>query len=820
MANPANDPTWMASLGDFSEGLRAPVASDKLWKEECAFSFETAESADDGLFINMSTFQAYSSKFVPLDHDRTGCMLYMYVKHSREEPEAEHEDKDKDIEDVEPTKLAIGVDGGFSAPDQIGGKGTLVKEYGFAIYPDLENILPYPTDAVLPQRLLQVADAIIAMDDASTKLEVQAWDAAEEPRPVSKFAKDLPQIENPPKISPDPKTWKCADSGQTENLWLNLSTGYIGSGRRNWDGSGGTGAALRHFEETGRKYPLCVKLGTITPDGTADVYSYDPSEDGMVTDPYLAEHLARFGIQVSSLEKTEKTMLEMDIELNKSINFAAVLEGDEVLTACYGPDAVGLYNLGNSCYVNSVLQVLFSLDPFKERFLCGPEAEKGDARKQAFLHSPGEPQLDIGTQMYKLAAALSDPFGVGLKRDGSEDDVLAVPPKMLKDALGLGHVDFSGYEQQDAREYFTHVVDVLARMDKTRKLDDANPGKWFNFLTEDRTTCNQSGKVGRVRTVGSTLMLKVPVDEAAVSKDKKELPVVTFDQCLAASLGESAAETVDDYLSPVTGQRGTATKTTQMASLPAFLAVGLRRYVVGDNWQPKKIECKVSVPREVDVSSFRTNEPPPEAEEFVPNPQMLEQLAAMGYSANGCKRALVAVNNAGFEQAVEWCMNHSEDADFNKPLETSAATGGTTSSADPDSVAMLASMGFENNAAELALTECKGNIEQAADWLFSHSHEIDSLLAEAQQNSKSSLSEEDFVMQSNDSSSGRYYLRAFISHIGKTVTGGHYLCHINQSQDLRDASLDKWVIYNDRKVALSKNTPFDHGYLYFFERAS
>lgn len=40
---------------------------------------------------------------------------------------------------------------------------------------------------------------------------------------------------------------------------------------QNWDGSGGNGAALRHFESTGRKYPLVVKLGTITPHG-ADVY--------------------------------------------------------------------------------------------------------------------------------------------------------------------------------------------------------------------------------------------------------------------------------------------------------------------------------------------------------------------------------------------------------------------------------------------------------------------------------------------------------------------------------------------------------------------
>ena len=55
---------------------------------------------------------------------------------------------------------------------------------------------------------------------------------------------------------------------------------------QNWDGSGGNGAALRHFEATGGRYPLAVKLGTITPHG-ADVYSYAPDENDMVLDPGL-----------------------------------------------------------------------------------------------------------------------------------------------------------------------------------------------------------------------------------------------------------------------------------------------------------------------------------------------------------------------------------------------------------------------------------------------------------------------------------------------------------------------------------------------------
>lgn len=47
---------------------------------------------------------------------------------------------------------------------------------------------------------------------------------------------------------------------------------------------------MRHYEATGRRYPLAVKLGTITPH-SADVYSYAADEDDMVLDPNLARPL-------------------------------------------------------------------------------------------------------------------------------------------------------------------------------------------------------------------------------------------------------------------------------------------------------------------------------------------------------------------------------------------------------------------------------------------------------------------------------------------------------------------------------------------------
>lgn len=50
-----------------------------------------------------------------------------------------------------------------------------------------------------------------------------------------------------------------------ENIWMNLTDGKVLCGRRYFDGSGGNNHALLHFQET--RYPLAVKLGTITPDG-------------------------------------------------------------------------------------------------------------------------------------------------------------------------------------------------------------------------------------------------------------------------------------------------------------------------------------------------------------------------------------------------------------------------------------------------------------------------------------------------------------------------------------------------------------------------
>jgi ubiquitin carboxyl-terminal hydrolase 5/13 len=147
------------------------------------------------------------------------------------------------------------------------------------------------------------------------------------------------------------------------------------------------------------------------------------------------------------------------------------------------------------------------------------------------------------------------------------------------------------------------------------------------------------------------------------------------------------------------------------------------------------------------------------------------------------------------------------DPDFNDPLPSKK----TGAQVNPESLMMLESMGFQRKHAEKALQETAGDIERAAEWLFSRTGTLISLdssysLGELDQDSGDHKSVDDAKYDGK----GEYELIAIISHIGSNTTSGHYICHIKKD--------GMWAIFNDEKVAKSENPPFDLGYMYLFKR--
>ncbi|CAL9110420.1 unnamed protein product [Musa acuminata var. zebrina] len=368
-------PSPMELLRSHLSRVRIPEPTNRIYKSECCISFDTPRS-EGGLYVDLSSFLAFGKEYVGWNYEKTGNPVYLRIQ-QRPKPVPEDRPLKK------PTLLAIGVDGGFDYQET-----DYEETHNIVILPDYVS-LPFPS-VELPEKVRLAVDAILIAEGAERKEQLAAWTA--EKKKVSAYVMNLQQI-NSGVVVP-PSGWKCCKCDKTDNLWLNLTDGMIFCGRRNWDGSGGNNHAIEHYNET--KYPLAVKLGTITADLVgADVFSYP--EDDTVEDPLLAQHLAFFGIDFSSLQKTEMTTAERELDQNTNFDWNRIQESGQEVEPLFGPGYTGLVNLGNSCYMASTIQVVFTTRAFISRYY------EHQSLKMAFAMATSDPTLDLNMQFPSLA---------------------------------------------------------------------------------------------------------------------------------------------------------------------------------------------------------------------------------------------------------------------------------------------------------------------------------------------------------------------------------------------------------------------------------
>lgn len=341
-----------------------------------------------------------------------------------------------------------------------------------------------------------------------------------------------------------------------------------------------------------------------------------------------------------------------------------------------------------------------------------------------------------------------------------------------------------------------------------------------------------SGKVRYNHREDTLLSLSIPM-EAVLNKDevaayelkqkeaeeKKERldpseivrPRVSMTACIEAF---AAPERVDDFYSTALQAKSVAQKSTRFATFPDYLMVQMKKFTLGDDWIPKKLDVSIDILEELDLTRLRATglqsceEELPEAEQAPPAPEIqiddsiVVQLVSMGFNKEGCRKAVYHTKNQGIEPAMNWVLEHMEDPDFAEPLSVPGSGVKETESVNEEAVGMIISMGFTQAQAIKALKSTDNNLERAVDWIFSHAHELDSTESQSQADQMSGPQYKDGL--------GKYRLIAFISHMGTSTMCGHYVCHV-----LKEG---RWVIFNDRKVALSEKPPKELGYLYLYKR--
>ncbi|GAB1862828.1 Ubiquitin carboxyl-terminal hydrolase [Camponotus japonicus] len=794
-------------LTKYLNTINTPRRGDRIYKDECVYSFDTPDSPS-GLYVSLTSFLGLSQDHVMWYYNKTLYPVYLHIKRTRKEIPSEEQG---DGPEKKITRLAIGTAGGFM-PDQQ--KYTYEEEYNIIILPDFWSI-PYPSSN-LPEKVELAVKTIIQMEGAWAVAQVEAvantWDG--EVRSESKHAANLKQLDNGKKIPPN--GWKCEKCDLTQNLWLNLTDGSILCGRKFYDGSGGNGHAIEHYRSTG--YPLAVKLGTITKGGKADVFSYD--EDDMVDDPNLTLHLSHWGINIAQMEKTDKSMIELELDLNQKFGeWVSLQEAASKLTPLYGSGYTGLINLGNSCYLNSVMQMLFIIPDFIKRY------EK--KALQIFQQNYHDPASDVNIQMAKLGFGLLSGKYSEPPSKSDDESQQGIPPRMFKVLIGRGHPGFFSNRQQDAQEFLLYLINLLNRNSR----HEVCPTECFKFKVEERYQCSKSNKVKYTHRPEYILPLPIPL-EAAVNKDevtayetqKKEAeakgqkldsnalvrPRIKLSSCLESF---SRSEIVEQFYSSALNEKTIAHKTTRLASFPDYLLIHLKKFTVKEDWTPIKLDIAIEMPDTVDLSFLRGNGLQP-GEELLPdgvtppppvyNTALLDQLTDMGFPPNACKRALYFTENRSLEAATNWVMEHIADSDFDEPFVPPGVDfkpGEDTFVADQAALEMVTAMGFTREQATKALKATNNNLERAADWIFSHQAELDA----QDTDSTATPTQENF----RDGSS-RYKLVGFISHMGTSTMVGHYVCHLLKE--------DRWVIFNDEKVALSENPPKELGYIYMYQR--
>ena len=629
---------------------------------------------------------------------------------------------------------------------------------------------------VLPQtdELERVTLGVLHARSSSHAAEVRAWEEELVPcahtRALAPTAQPL-----------DLRGATCAECELTGNLWLCLTCGHLGCGRAQLGGAPGHSHGLAHYEATG--HPCSVKQGTITAEGEGDVYCY-ACDDARI-DPSLAEHLALFGMQVAQLQKTEKSMTELQLEQNARFDFAMTTDDGRALTPLYGPGRTGLRNLGNSCYLASVVQALYALPSFRTRYNTETHAAH-------VAECTAAPATCLACQLGKLGdGLLSGRYAVPAPGAEAPAFQAGIRPAMLKALLGRGHPEFATMRQQDADEFLQFLVEQVRRQPHAPLPDPTAP---LAFVLEHRLQCTRCGGVrytDEVRDVGLGVPVRVTerptTDRHADAASGRLYEPVTLD----ASLAELTAPERVPYRCPACAAEVDAERCTRFKTFPRVLVVQAQRFQVV-NWVPQKVNVPFVVPlgTPLEVHAFQgqglqpgeTVLPEDTAKEAPAAPEVdaeaLAALTAMGFSVPRATRALRATG-ADAEAAANWLFERMDDASLDAPLDDAAGGGAPDTSA-------LEEMGFTAAQAAAAL-RATGDAEAAVAWLFEHP-EAGSEAPEAPEAAEATAGSLPGLAEAP-----RYRLASLVTHRGPSVHSGHYVAHVRQPSG-------EWALFNDEKV--------------------
>ncbi|KAG5518235.1 hypothetical protein PMAC_003031 [Pneumocystis sp. 'macacae'] len=639
-------------------------------------------------------------------------------------------------------------------------------------------------------RLKNIISSIISLPSALEKNEIRSWELE-----LSSCEHVLSLFQNSFSEDFNQSLSSCVECDLKENLWLCLQCGNVGCGRCQFFKNSGNGHALQHFEKT--LHPISIKLGTISPEGTADIYCYLCNDE--ILDPDIHAHLKHWGIDINQYKKVEKNLVELQIEQNMKWDFTSFDSNNENVKLLSGPGLTGLKNFGNTCYMSSILQVMFSFKIFEERYMASFQKHPLDCN---FL----SPSLCLECQLNKIADGLiSGRYSVSIKDNTSLEENKsyenAITPVMFKMLVGKNHPEFSTMRQQDSFEFLLYLSKLISQ--QSRVSNSFDPTRSFCFRLEQRLQCLSCKRVKYSSYDQDNISLSFPTKK--YSNDENTLKEITLEECLDFFTSDENIA----YFCKCCGQKEGAIRRNMFSTFPEIFIINVQRFELV-NWVPKKLDVSIVFPEdEINLDKYLFKGPQQDEDisfddqessslnEPLINMEYYEQLQSMGFSQALCKRALLETGNSDIDTAMTWILSNQDCLNINIFESDTFEIN--------KQVKILEDMGFSSSQAKKALKETNLNTERAIEWLFSHLNDNDNF----------KISKQDTVMGSNEFPIS-YKCQAIVCHKGGSVHAGHYVAFIKK----HISNKEEWVLFNDEKVTQVNEIKEAHktSYIYFFLR--
>ncbi|KAK2744043.1 hypothetical protein FQN57_004496 [Myotisia sp. PD_48] len=250
----------------------------------------------------------------------------------------------------------------------------------------------------------------------------------------------------------------------------------------------------------------------------------------------------------------------------------------------------GLFNLGQTCYMNVILQTLFH-EPVLTAFFLGNGHGTGDCQRPNCF-----------------GCALADAFAEF--RNEEKDEGFGALNLLL--ASWQQSSDLAGYQQQDAHEFYQFLVDKLH--ESTPGHLDCSPNchcffhsAFFGRL-RSTITCGTCGKASRtedpIMDVSLDLQVQKKKKQAQGGGEVKSVPPPTLQGCLE---GYTSPEKLaaSEYGCSQCGSNEGVTKQLKLRKLPVILCMQLKRFERNRSVS-EKVDTKVSYPITLNMLPYTT----------------------------------------------------------------------------------------------------------------------------------------------------------------------------------------------------------------------